>query len=40
MHYEALDSAKTGFIKEGNVGGGTGMMCLGFKGGQVLHQEL
>jgi len=28
-----LDSAKTGFIKEGNVGGGTGMMCLGFKGG-------
>ncbi len=31
--YEALDNAKTGFIKEGNVGGGTGMMCLGFKGG-------
>lgn len=31
--YEALDSAKPGFIKEGNVGGGTGMMCLGFKGG-------
>jgi len=31
--YEALDSAKAGFIKEGNVGGGTGMMCLGFKGG-------
>ena len=31
--FEALDSAKTGFIKEGNVGGGTGMMCLGFKGG-------
>ena len=30
---EALDSAKTGFLKEGNVGGGTGMMCLGFKGG-------
>lgn len=29
----ALDSAKSGFIKEGNVGGGTGMMCLGFKGG-------
>jgi L-aminopeptidase/D-esterase-like protein len=28
-----LDSAKSGFIKEGNVGGGTGMMCLGFKGG-------
>jgi D-aminopeptidase len=31
--YEALDSAKSGFIKEGNIGGGTGMMCLGFKGG-------
>jgi L-aminopeptidase/D-esterase-like protein len=31
--YEALDSAKSGFIEEGNVGGGTGMMCLGFKGG-------
>ncbi len=31
--YEALDSAKPGMIKEGNVGGGTGMMCLGFKGG-------
>ncbi|MBK6991870.1 MAG: P1 family peptidase [Chitinophagaceae bacterium] len=31
--FEALYSAKTGFIKEGNVGGGTGMMCLGFKGG-------
>ena len=31
--FEALDSAKSGFIREGNVGGGTGMMCLGFKGG-------
>jgi D-aminopeptidase len=31
--YEALDSARSGFIKEGNIGGGTGMMCLGFKGG-------
>ncbi len=31
--FEALDSAKSGFLKEGNVGGGTGMMCLGFKGG-------
>ncbi|MBS1579447.1 MAG: P1 family peptidase [Bacteroidetes bacterium] len=31
--YEALDSAKSGFLKEGNIGGGTGMMCLGFKGG-------
>lgn len=31
--YEALDNAKSGFIKEGNIGGGTGMRCLGFKGG-------
>jgi len=31
--FEALDSAKSGLIKEGNIGGGTGMMCLGFKGG-------
>lgn len=31
--YEALDSARSGPVKEGNVGGGTGMMCLGFKGG-------
>lgn len=31
--YESLNSAKSGSIQEGNVGGGTGMMCLGFKGG-------
>ena len=31
--YEALNTAKTGLLQEGNVGGGTGMMCLGFKGG-------
>lgn len=31
--YEALNTAASGMIKEGNVGGGTGMMCLGFKGG-------
>jgi D-aminopeptidase len=31
--YEALNSAAPGPLKEGNVGGGTGMMCLGFKGG-------
>lgn len=30
---EAINDAKTGQIDEGNVGGGTGMMCLGFKGG-------
>ncbi len=38
--YEALDSAKSGFIKEGNVGGGTGMMCLGFKGGTGTASRL
>ncbi|WP_239691660.1 DmpA family aminopeptidase [Hymenobacter lapidarius] len=31
--YEALNTATTGPLREGNVGGGTGMMCLGFKGG-------
>jgi L-aminopeptidase/D-esterase-like protein len=31
--WDALNSAAGGVIKEGNIGGGTGMMCLGFKGG-------
>ncbi|GGZ89715.1 DmpA family aminopeptidase [Algibacter mikhailovii] len=30
---EAISNASNGPIAEGNVGGGTGMMCLGFKGG-------
>lgn len=30
---KALDSAKTGIIEEGNIGGGTGMVCYEFKGG-------
>ncbi len=30
---EAIENASTGPVEEGNVGGGTGMMCLGFKGG-------
>ncbi|MDI1324025.1 MAG: P1 family peptidase [Algoriphagus sp.] len=30
---EAITNAKSGSIAEGNVGGGTGMRCLGFKGG-------
>jgi D-aminopeptidase len=29
----ALDGATAGAVKEGNVGGGTGMVCHGFKGG-------
>ena len=29
----ALDAARGGSVAEGNVGGGTGMSCLGFKGG-------
>jgi D-aminopeptidase len=29
----ALDQAKGGSVAEGNVGGGTGMICHGFKGG-------
>lgn len=31
--WHALDSAATGPVTEGAVGGGTGMVCLGFKGG-------
>ena len=30
---EALDNAASGQIEEGNVGGGTGMLCYEFKGG-------
>lgn len=41
---EALNSAKSGPIQEGNVGGGTGMQCHQFKGGtgtssRVLTEE-
>jgi L-aminopeptidase/D-esterase-like protein len=31
--WAALDSAQAGAIAEGNVGGGTGMLCYEFKGG-------
>lgn len=42
--YEALNNAKSGSIAEGNVGGGTGMVCHEFKGGtgtasRVLPKE-
>ena len=30
---QALDGARSGAVGEGNVGGGTGMICFGFKGG-------
>ena len=30
---QALDRARSGAVEEGNVGGGTGMICNGFKGG-------
>jgi D-aminopeptidase len=33
MAFEALESARSGAIEEGNVGGGTGMVCHEFKGG-------
>lgn len=43
--FAALDSAKTGAVGEGGVGGGTGMMCYHFKGGtgtasRVIDKEL
>jgi D-aminopeptidase len=31
--FKALDGARTGPVEEGNVGGGTGMIAHGFKGG-------
>ena len=31
--FHAIDSAHTGAVEEGAVGGGTGMVCNGFKGG-------
>jgi L-aminopeptidase/D-esterase-like protein len=31
--WSALESASSGRVAEGNVGGGTGMVCYGFKGG-------
>ena len=31
--FEALESSKSGMVEEGNVGGGTGMLCYEFKGG-------
>jgi D-aminopeptidase len=42
--FSALDGATAGAVKEGAVGGGTGMVCYGFKGGigtasRVLRKE-
>ena len=31
--FTAIDEARDGPVAEGNVGGGTGMVCYGFKGG-------
>jgi L-aminopeptidase/D-esterase-like protein len=31
--FHALDTARTGPVEEGSVGGGTGMICNGYKGG-------
>jgi len=31
--WQAMEKASSGFVEEGAVGGGTGMICLGFKGG-------
>ncbi|HSR60126.1 MAG TPA: P1 family peptidase [Robiginitalea sp.] len=37
---EAIARAASGPLAEGNVGGGTGMMCLGFKGGTGTASRL
>ena len=31
--FDAIENARSGPVSEGNVGGGTGMICFGFKGG-------
>ena len=31
--FDAIEQARSGPVAEGNVGGGTGMICFGFKGG-------
>lgn len=31
--FDAIEHARSGPVPEGNVGGGTGMICFGFKGG-------
>ncbi|KZM74345.1 P1 family peptidase [Nocardia terpenica] len=36
----ALNSARSGPVEEGSVGGGTGMMCYGFKGGNGTASRL
>jgi D-aminopeptidase len=38
--FEALNTAKSGPVQEGNIGGGTGMRCLGFKGGTGTASRL
>ncbi|HKY94899.1 MAG TPA: P1 family peptidase, partial [Kiloniellales bacterium] len=38
--FQALDGARGGPIEEGSVGGGTGMICYGFKGGSGTASRL
>lgn len=38
--FAALDSAKGGYVQEGNVGGGTGMALYGFKGGNGTSSRI
>jgi D-aminopeptidase len=38
--FAALDDARSGPIDEGSVGGGTGMICYGFKGGSGTASRL
>ncbi len=38
--WEALDSSSNGKVMEGNVGGGTGMVCYEFKGGSGTSSRI
>ena len=40
MVFEALQNARAGPVREGNVGGGTGMICHEFKGGTGTSSRL
>ncbi|CAB4662359.1 unannotated protein [freshwater metagenome] len=37
---QAIDSATTGSVQEGSIGGGTGMNCYGFKGGNGTSSRM
>ena len=37
--FAAIETASSGYVAEGNIGGGTGIICYGFKGGTGRFQN-